>query len=72
MLETVTVERSDITLTESVESVSILTHETVWYAKFEGPLSTGEPARLTRYSSTPAAAIASLEQAIRDQGWEIV
>ena len=70
-MSTVTVERSDITLTEQVESVSILTHETVWYAKFEGPLSTGEHARLTRYSSTPAAALAALEHAIRYQGWEI-
>lgn len=73
---TVTVKRRDITLVEQVEHeislVDIAAHNHCWWdASFDGPLSTGEDVSLSRTGNTSAEALANLEAAIAEQGWEI-
>ncbi|WP_406245879.1 hypothetical protein ACI7YT_12625 [Microbacterium sp. M] len=70
-----TVDRRDISLTESVELFPTLGLEvsdnTQWEAVLDGRLSTGESVQLERSGSTSAEALAALEAAIEENGWEI-
>ncbi|WP_217181611.1 hypothetical protein [Streptomyces sp. AC495_CC817] len=73
---TITVKRRDITLVEQVEhGISLIDTKTDihrwWDASFDGPLSTGEDVSLSRTGDTSTEALANLEAAIAEQGWEI-
>ncbi|UOE45961.1 hypothetical protein [Agromyces larvae] len=65
------VSRRDISLTEQVETDVVYTR-TTWEAALFGRLSTGEHVDLTRTAPTYAEALADLEAAINDLGWEIL
>lgn len=73
---TPTVNRRDITLVEQVEHeiglAWIKGRPTRWWdASLDGPLSTGEDVSISRQGDTSAEALANLEKAIRENGWEI-
>lgn len=67
--------RADIGLEEQASQYGIsFTEEFVnhyWVAKLWGRVSTGEAVEMTRTRNTAAEALADLEAAITEQGWEI-
>lgn len=70
------VRRRDITVAERVEQADRYPHEgptftTTWCAELAGKLSSGEHVGLERSGATFPKALASLEIAITDNGWEI-
>lgn len=74
--EQVTVQRSDINLYEYREDDGIFlapqAHRTYWAATFDGPLSTGERATLSREGKRSEEALLALRSAIEAEGWLIV
>lgn len=71
-----TVNRRDITLEEQeVETehsfLKVAATACRWTAGLNGRLSTGEEAHLERWGPTSAEALANLEAAIAENGWEI-
>lgn len=67
-----TASRHNIQLTEDTLGVGYFRDRPVWRATLDGPLSTGESARVARSGTTAAAALAHLEEAIAEQGWFLV
>lgn len=69
----VTVKREDITLIEEQEVFLNWTSLPfyVWKASLWGSLSTGEDVRMERQGKTSTSALAALEGAIAEQGWEV-
>lgn len=69
---TVTVKRCDIDLYEDQFPINYgFAVNTTWTASLDSSLSTGEDVQMSRYGSTAAEALATLEAAIAEQGWEI-
>lgn len=52
-------------------TLSSATPAYAWFAELDGYLSTGEHVRMTRSGGTFAEAVASLEDAIAENGWII-
>lgn len=69
------VERADIDLTEQCEEELGLSGPVVtkrwWEARLSGYLSTGEHVEMERTGDTFAEALKTLEDAIRENGWDI-
>lgn len=70
---TPSVARTSIEVYEDVEEATSYAEgaRRFWVARLDGPLSTGEEIALQREAPTAAEAIAALEAAIAEQGWEI-
>lgn len=71
-----TVRRRDIIVTEEREEDDRYPHEaptftTYWTAGLRGSLSTGEYVGIDRTGNSFTEALASLEAAIKENGWEI-
>lgn len=74
-----TVNRRDITLKEEVlyrqeglfDNAVLTPLSSTWGATLGGSLSTGEHVEMTRSASTSFEALANLEAAIAENGWEI-
>lgn len=66
-----TVRRRDIGLEEEMLRISFAAEIPHRTARLDGVLSTGEMAVMTRGGNTSAEALANLEAAIAEQGWEI-
>lgn len=71
----ITVNRSDIKITEEIEYVAsyqgMVPLNPYWEARLDGTLSTGESVSMARRGSDSSGALSELENAIRDQGWGI-
>lgn len=65
------IERKYVELEENVEMVSILDEVVSWYAHVDGPASTGERVKMSRWSKSAGEALLLLTEALEEQGYAL-